>query len=155
MDLGLNLNVDVWVEFLKSNWLVIVVALVVLFVVLNFVKTVVKWALVLVIAAFLIIYSGIELKDIGKAVDAVKSVTEQAVTISKNEALNMLKEEAGEAKMTKNADGTFTITTPNMEVTGSQGADTVKVSFHGVPLGEWAMNDTLAAFIQEASRNSK
>ncbi|WP_249530022.1 hypothetical protein [Paenibacillus brevis] len=152
MDLGLNLNVDVWVEFLKSNWLVIVVALVVLFVVLNFVKTVVKWALVLVIAAFVIIYSGIELKDIGEAVTAVK---DQAVTISKNEALNMLKDEAGEAKMTSNADGTFTITTPNLEVTGSQGADKVKVSFHGVPLGEWSMNDTLEAFIQEASRNSK
>lgn len=152
MDLGLNLNVDVWIEFLKSNWLVIVVALVILFVVLNFVKTVVKWALVLVIAAFVIIYSGIELKDIGEAVTAVK---DQAVTISKNEAMNMLKDEAGEAKMTNNTDGTFTITTPNLEVKGSPGEDKVKVSFRGVPLGEWSVNDTLDAFIQEAARNSQ
>lgn len=150
MDLGLNLNVDVWVEFLKQNWLVIVIALVVLFVILNFVKTVVKWALVLVIAAFVIIYSGISLKDIGDAVTAVK---DQAVTISKNEALNMLKDEAGEAKMTRNADGTFTITTPSLEVTGTEGEDKVKVTFHGVPLGEWSINDTLKAFIQEAERN--
>ncbi|MEF2968493.1 hypothetical protein V3851_21980 [Paenibacillus sp. M1] len=146
------MDFQVWIEFLKQNWLVIVVALVVLFLILNFVKTVVKWALVLVIAAFIIIYSGITLKDIGDAVGAVK---EQAVDISKSEVLNMMKKEAAEAKMTRNADGTFTITTPNLEVTGTDGADKVKVVFHGVSLGEWKVSDTLEAFIQEAKRNAQ
>ncbi|CAM4391007.1 Uncharacterised protein [Paenibacillus macerans] len=146
------MDVQVWTEFLKENWLVIVVALVILFLVLNFVRTVVKWALVLVIAAFIIIYSGISLKDIGNAVATVK---EQAVNISQSEVLNMMKKEAKEAKLTQNSDGSFTISTPNLEVTGTEGSDKVKVSFHGVSMGEWSVNDTLKAFIQEAQRNSK
>ncbi|WP_059041114.1 hypothetical protein [Paenibacillus rubinfantis] len=145
-------DVQVWTEFLKENWLVIVVALVILFLVLNFVRTVVKWALVLVIAAFIIIYSGITMKDIG---DAVTTVKEQALDISKTEALNMMKNEAKEAELTQNPDGTFIITTPNLEVVGQAGSDKVKVSFRGVSLGEWSMNDTLEAFIQEAKRNSQ
>ncbi|MGG6310190.1 hypothetical protein [Paenibacillus macerans] len=146
------MDVQVWTEFLQENWLVIVVALVILFLVINFVKTVVKWALVLVIAAFIIIYSGITLKDIGEAVTTVK---EQAVNISKSEALDMMKNEAKEAQLIQNPDGTFTITTPNLEVTGQTGSDKVKVSFHGVSLGEWSVNETLEAFIQEAKRNSQ
>nr|WP_120465257.1 hypothetical protein [Paenibacillus aceti] len=144
------MNVDVWFEFLKQNWLVIVVALVVLLLVLNFVKTVIKWALVAVIAAFIIIYSGISLKDIG---DAVTTVTDQAVDITKSEALEMMKKEATEAEITQNGDGTFTIKTPNLEVTGNDGDGKVKVKFHGVALGEWKINDTIEAFIQEAKRN--
>lgn len=141
-------DVQVWTEFLKENWLVIVVALVILFFVLNFVRTVVKWALVLVIAAFIIIYSGITMKDIGDAVTTVKD-------ISKTEVLNMMKNEAKEAELAQNPDGTFTITTPNLEVTGQAGSDKVKVSFRGVSMGEWSMNDTLEAFVQEAKRNSQ
>lgn len=148
--MNMDLNVDVWIEFLKQNWLVIVVALVVLLLVLNFVKTVIKWALVAVIAAFIIIYSGISLKDIG---DAVTTVTDQAVDITKSEVLEMMKKEATEAEITQNGDGTFTIKTPNLEVTGNDGDGKVKVKFHGVALGEWKMNNTIEAFIQEAKRN--
>ena len=100
--MDMDLNVDVWIEFLKQNWLVIVVALVILFLVLNFVKTLVKWALVLVIAAFIIIYSGISLKDIGNAVETVK---DQAADITKSEVLQMMKKEAAEAEITQNSDG--------------------------------------------------
>ncbi|WP_213506909.1 hypothetical protein [Paenibacillus faecis] len=145
------MNLEVWTEFLKQNWLVIVVALVVLFLILNFVKTLVKWALVLVIAAFVIIYSGISLKDIG---DAITTVKDQAVDISRSEAMNMMKKEAAEAKMKRNPDGTFTITTPNLEVSGKEGEDKVKVIFHGVSLGEWKVSDALQAFIQQAKQNT-
>lgn len=146
-----DVNLEVWTEFLKQNWLVIVVALVVLFLILNFVKTLVKWALVLVIAAFVIIYSGISLKDIG---DAITTVKDQAVDISRSEAMNMMKKEAAEAKMTRNPDGTFTINTPNLEVSGKEGEEKVKVMFHGVSLGEWKVSDTLEAFIQQAKQNT-
>ncbi|WP_019635881.1 hypothetical protein [Paenibacillus fonticola] len=146
------MDLQVWTEFLKQNWLVIVVALVVLFLILNLVKTVVKWALVIVIAAFIVIYSGITLKDIG---DAVNTVKDQAVEISKSEVLNVMRKEAKEAQWVQNEDGTFTITTPNLEVTGTPGSDKVKVTFRGVSLGEWKMSDALETFVQEAKRNAK
>ncbi|SDF14366.1 hypothetical protein SAMN04488542_10679 [Fontibacillus panacisegetis] len=147
----LDMDFQVWSEFFKQNWLVIVGALVVLFLVVNFVKTVIKWVLVLAIVASVIIYSGISLKDIG---NAVTTVTDQAVSISKSEALKMMKNEAKDAKLTQNNDGSYTITTPNLEVTGETGSDKVQVTFRGVSLGEWSMNDTLQAFITEAKRNS-
>lgn len=147
----LDFDFQVWSEFLKQNWLVIVVALVILFLVLNFVKTVIKWVLVLVIAGAVIVYSGITLNDIGEAVTTVK---DQAISVSKTEALNMMKNEAKEATLSQNSDGTYTIKTPNLEVTGETGNDKVKVTFRGVSLGEWSMNDTLEAFISEAKRNS-
>lgn len=147
-----KMNADVWITFLKENWLVIVVALVVLLMVINFVKTVIKWVLVLIIAAFIIIYSGISLKDIS---GALTSVTDQAVNLSKDQVLNMLKNEAKEAKWTQNSDGTYTITTKNLEVVGKPGNDKVRISSHGVSLGEWSVNDTITAFIQEANRNNK
>ncbi|MNO67151.1 hypothetical protein D3C76_579540 [compost metagenome] len=148
----LDFDFQVWSEFLKQNWLVIVVALVILFFVVNFVKTVIKWVLVLVIAASVIIYSGLSLQDIGEAVSTVK---DQAVSISKSEALKVMKNEAKEAKLTQNSDGSYTITTPNLEVIGETGSDKVQVHFRGVSLGEWSINDTLQAFITEAKRNSQ
>ncbi|MNM97692.1 hypothetical protein D3C81_1102030 [compost metagenome] len=147
-----DMDFQVWSEFLKQNWLVIVGALVILFLIVNFVKTVIKWVLVLVIVASVVIYSGVSLKDIG---DAVSTVTDQAVSISKSEALKMMKNEAKDAKLTQNNDGSFTITTPNLEVTGEAGSDKVQVNFHGVSLGEWSINDTVQAFITEAKRNSQ
>lgn len=147
-----GMNTDVWITFLKENWLVIVIALVVLLMIINFVKTVIKWVLVLIIAAFIIIYSGISLKDIN---GALTSVTDQAVSLSKDQVVNMLKDEAKDAKWTQNSDGTYTITTKNLEVVGRPGNDKVKISSHGVSLGEWSMNETITAFIKEAKKNNK
>ncbi|WP_138495251.1 hypothetical protein [Paenibacillus pinistramenti] len=142
---------QVWVDYFKQNWLIIVVALVALFLVANLVKTVIKWVLILIIAAFLIVYSGVTLNDIGQAVSTVK---DQTVDTMKSEALNLMKNEAKEAAFTQNPDGSFTIKTPNLEVTGESGSDKVKVSLHGVSLGEWSRSDTLEAFIQEAKSSS-
>ncbi len=146
-----DLDYQVWVDYFKQNWLIIVVGLVALFLVANLVKTVIKWVLIIAIAAFLIVYSGITLNDIGKAVSTVK---DQTMSTMQSEALNLMKNEAKEAKFTQNADGSFSITTPNLEVTGESSSDKVKVWLHGVSLGEWSRGDTLEAFIQEAKRSS-
>ncbi|MNY69665.1 hypothetical protein D3C86_2076340 [compost metagenome] len=64
----------------------------------------------------------------------------------------MLKE-AKEAKYTSGGDGTFTITTPNLEVKGAAGEDKVEVTFRGVSLGKWSVNDTTQTFIDEARKS--
>lgn len=148
----LTMDMQVWSEFLQQNWLVIAVALVVLFLIVKLVKTVIKWVLVIAIAAFIIVYSGISLKDIGDTVNAVK---DQAVEISKHEVTNLLKTEAKDAEWVQNADGTFTITSPNLEITGKLGEDKVKVKLRGLSLGEWSMSESLEAFIGEAQQGSK
>ncbi|MEC0092617.1 hypothetical protein PMSD_05760 [Paenibacillus macquariensis subsp. defensor] len=144
------MNVQVWTDFLQQNWLVIVIALVVLFVVLNLVKTMVKWVLAIVIVAGLLIYSGISLDKIGEVVTTIKDETVDTV---KSEAMNMMLKEAKDAKYTKNADGSYAVTTPNVSLKGETGTETVEVTFKGVPLGEWKVNDTIITFIESAQSN--
>ncbi|GAB6927152.1 hypothetical protein JCM10914A_11350 [Paenibacillus sp. JCM 10914] len=145
------MDTQVWIEFLKQNWLVIAIGLVVLFIVLNVVRTVVKWALAVLIIAGLLIYSGISLDKIGEVVSTVKDETVDTI---KTEAMNMMMKEAKEAKYTSNEDGTYTVKAPNLELVGSSTSREVEVSFRGVPVGKWDINDTIQGFINDARNNA-
>ncbi|WP_136603656.1 hypothetical protein [Paenibacillus dokdonensis] len=145
------MNTQVWSDFLQQNWLVIVIALIVLFVVLNLVKTMVKWALVIVIIVAVVVYSGVSLEKIKDVVNDVKT---EAVDNLKSEATNVMMKEAKEAKYTSDAAGNFTITTPNLEMTGQKGKDKVDVSLRGVSLGQWKISDNVQSFIAESKNNS-
>lgn len=144
------MDAQVWLEFLKQNWLVIVIALIVLFIVINLVKTVIKWALVILIIGGLLIYSGISMDQISEVVTTVKNETVDTV---KTEAMNMMMKEAKEAKYTSNGDGTFTVKAPNLELKGSSESKEVEVSFRGVPVGKWDINETIQEFIGQAKQN--
>ncbi|WP_091071185.1 hypothetical protein [Paenibacillus sp. NFR01] len=141
---------DVWSQFFRENWVVIVIALVLLFAVINVVKTVVKWAIVIIILAALFIYSGVTMDQIGNAVNKVADGT---VSTLKSEAQEVMLKEAKDAKYASGGDGTFTITTPNLEVKGAAGEDKVEVIFRGVSLGKWSITDTTKTFIDEARKN--
>lgn len=145
------MDTQVWIEFLKQNWLVIAIALIVLFIVLNVVRTVIKWALAVLIIVGLLVYSGISLDKIGEVVTTVK---EETVDTIKKEALNMMMKEAKEAKYTSNGDGTYSIKAPNLELKGSPGSEEVEVTFRGVSVGKWDINDTIQSFIDDAKSNT-
>lgn len=145
-----EMNMQVWMDFLQQNWFVILIALVVLFVVLKVVKTMVKWAIVIVIVGGLIVYSGISLDQLNEVVTTVKDETVETL---KSEAMNVMLKEAKEAEYTSSGDG-YTITTPNLELAGQAGSDQVKVTFKGVSLGEWKITDTVQTFISEAKTQS-
>lgn len=145
------MDTQVWIEFLKQNWLVIAIALIILFIVLNVVRTVIKWALAVLIIVGLLVYSGISLDKIGEVVTTVK---EETVDTIKKEALSMMMKEAKEAKYTSNGDGTYSIKAPNLELKGSDGSDEVEVTFRGVSVGKWDINDTIQSFIDDAKSNT-
>lgn len=145
------MNPEVWSQFIRENWLVIVIALVLLFAVVNIVKTMLKWAIVVVIVVGLFIYSGVTMDQIGNAVNKVADGT---VSTLKNEAQEVMLKEAQEAVYTSGGDGTFTITTPNLEVKGSAAEDKVEVVFRGVSLGKWSVTDTTKTFIDEARKQA-
>ncbi len=128
----------------------IVIALVILFAVINLVKTVLKWAIVIVIVVGLFIYGGVTMDQIGNAVNKVADGT---VSTLKSEAQEVMLKEAQDAKYTSGEDGTFTITTPNIEMKGKAGEDKVEVTFRGVSLGKWSVTDTTKTFIEEAKNN--
>ncbi|ANA79400.1 hypothetical protein PVOR_29589 [Paenibacillus vortex V453] len=145
------MDTQVWIEFLKQNWLVIAIALIILFIVLNVLRTVIKWVLAVLIIGGLLVYSGISLDKIGEVVSTVK---EETVDTIKAEAMNMMMKEAKEAKYTSNGDGTYSIKAPNLELKGSAGSEKVEVTFRGVSVGKWDINDTIRSFINDAKSNT-
>ena len=136
-------------EFIKQNWLVFLIALIVLFIIVSFVKTMIKWAFVIVIVAAVAVYSGITWDSIDQAVSTVKEETVQQL---KDQAMSAMINEAQKATYEMGSDGTYTITSPNLELKGSTDSSKVQVSFRGVPLGEWDINDTIKQYISEAQK---
>ena len=98
----------------------------------------------------LLVYSGISLDKIGEVVTTVKEETVDTI----KKALNMMMKEAKEAQYTSNGDGTYSIKAPNLELKGSAGSKEVEVTFRGVSVGKWDINDTIQSFIDDAKSNS-
>ncbi|MEK5408229.1 hypothetical protein MKX36_20140 [Paenibacillus sp. FSL W8-0439] len=145
---------NVWSEFLEhnwqivqDNWLYILIGLVLLLVILKVVRTLIKWLIVIVVIAGLLIYSGISFEQVGKVVTQAK---DDAINKVQSEALNMMIKEGQNAKYTSNGDGTFTVTSSNLKVKGPFEGNKVKVWFQGMSLGEWSMSDTVKKYIESA-----
>lgn len=138
---------DTWTKFFQEHWLILLVALVVLLLIIRVVKTVVKWAIVAVIVIGVVLYSGYSMDDL-------KAIGTKVTDSVKQEALNAMAGELNEATYTANADGTFTVSTDTIEVTGKPGSGEVSVSYRGTPLGTWKMTDTIQELIDQAKLNS-
>ncbi|MCA0755559.1 hypothetical protein KP806_10885 [Paenibacillus sp. N4] len=139
-------DLDTWTAFFKEHWLVLVVALIVLFLIVRIVKTVIKWAIVAAIVLGLVVYSGYSMDDL-------KEIGSKVADTVRQEAVNAMVGEAKEADFVNNEDGTFTVKTKNIELTGEPGANEVSVSFRGAPLGKWELDSTIQALIDQAKQN--
>ncbi|ANE45066.1 hypothetical protein SY83_00245 [Paenibacillus swuensis] len=137
---------DQWAVFLQERWFVIVGAIIVLLIIINLVKTVLKWIIVLGLIAAVFFYGADYiggLKDLG---------TEVAATV-KAEALKSMAGEAKKATYESSADGTYKIITPNLELQGQAGSNEVEVSFRGQSLGKMKVDETVKTFIESAKMN--
>ncbi|CAM3611317.1 MULTISPECIES: ATPase [Saccharibacillus] len=141
------MNTEVWIEFARQNWLILLIALVAVWLVINLIKTMIKWAIAIVIVVALIVYSGVSLDQIQHTVTDVKN---EAVAKLQGEALNMLKDEAAEAVFDSGADGSFTVKTTSLKLEGRPNASTVKVTYRGIALGEWERGEQVNALIRAA-----
>ena len=139
---------ETWKQYLTDYWYVPAIALAALLIVIRIVKTMVKWALVAVILIGTLLYSGYTLDDL--SVDNLKSIGAQALDSLKQEAVAAMAGEASEATYTDNGDGTFTVKTASLELTGKPGEGEVSVKFNGAPLGTWKIDDAIASLIEQA-----
>ncbi|GKU80351.1 hypothetical protein [Paenibacillus sp. L3-i20] len=138
---------ETWKTFLEDNWLVLVIGLIILFLVVRIVKTVLKWAIVAIVVVGLVLYSGYTLDD-------VKVVSTKVIDTMKDEAFSAMAGEAKEAKYTVNDDGTYTVTTKNIELKGKAGDSEVKVSLRGTPSFTLKLEGPIQQFIDQAKNNS-
>ncbi|MBJ6362299.1 hypothetical protein ACFOQM_13440 [Paenibacillus sp. GCM10012307] len=152
----MDYNWETWSLFLKENWIMLLVALVILFIVVRIVKTVVKWAIVAVIVLVVIVYSGYNLQDLKNGMDGLKEMgnqfTDSLTGSVKQEALSLMEKEAGEAVYTSNPDGSFSVKTKNIELSGKTGEDEVAVSLRGLPIGKWKIDDTIKGLIEASKK---
>ncbi|MEJ8303752.1 ATPase [Saccharibacillus sacchari] len=146
------LNTEVWIEFVRQNWLILLIALVAVLLVINVVKTMIKWAIAIVIVVALIVYSGVSLDQIQNTVTSVK---DEAVAKLQGEALKMLKEESAEATFKRGEDGSFVVQTTSLKLEGKPNATSVEVTYRGVSLGEWERGEQVNALIRAAQARSK
>lgn len=142
----MSFDQETWELFFREHWLVLVIALIVLFIVIKVVKTVVKWLIVLVIIAGIIIYSGYNLDDL-------KSVGTQAFENLKQESVSLMIGEAKDAKYTAGSDGSFTITTKNIELNGKTGENEVDIAIRGTKIFSMPIDETVQNFINQAKKN--
>jgi hypothetical protein len=139
-------DLDTWTTFFKDHWFVLVIALIVLFLIVRIVKTVVKWAIVAAIVLGIVVYSGYSMDDL-------KEIGSEFADTMKQEVINAMVGEAKDATFVSNEDGTFTVKTNNVELTGEPGANEVEVSFRGAPMGKYELNSTIQTFIEQAKQN--
>jgi hypothetical protein len=117
-----------WIQFAQDKWYIILGALIVIWIALTVVKTIVKWLLVLVVIAGLIVYGSQyqeELKTWGSQV--VDLASEEAFVELKakingfttEEAVKLALGEPAEASFEMHKDNTFTVNTGHIEIVGS------------------------------------
>ncbi|QAY68203.1 hypothetical protein [Paenibacillus protaetiae] len=142
-----NYDWDTWTQFFKEHWLVLVIALVVLLLIIRIVKTFVKWAIVAVIVIGVVVYSGYSMDDL-------KALGSKVADNVKQEAVNAMVGELNDAAYTVNDDGTFTVKTDHLQLTGTPGNNEVSVSYRGTPLGKWQIDNTIQTLIDHAKQNA-
>ncbi|MCL6457969.1 MAG: hypothetical protein K6T85_08180 [Gorillibacterium sp.] len=139
---------DQWSSFLSDRWYIVLIALLVLFLVFKLVKTVIKWVLVLLIAAA-VLYYGYNYTDSLETL--TKSVTATVTETVKDQAMKMMVEEAKEASYKDNGDGSFTISSKNVRIDGKVGAEEVKVTV--LKQSFQVKTETVKTYIEQASKN--
>jgi len=156
----LSYDYDMWITYLQNNWYIIAIALIVILLIIKVVKTVLKWLLIVLIVLGLVFYSGYTLDDIkqfGSTVvtDGVSEIKEIGSKVSdavKQQALDSMIQEGQSATYKANGDGTYTVTTESITITGTVGAEEVQVSVKGAPAFKVQINETIEQFIKQSQQ---
>ena len=136
-------DVNQWMQFVQDRWWLILIALVALLLVISFVKTVVKWLLVAVIVAVVLIYGA-------KYKDELTTIGDKVVSEAKEQAFQALMASAGNAKYEEGKNGAFVVSTDTVRVEGKAGSDEVTVYWKDVRIGTFKVEGVIETFLNEA-----
>lgn len=150
----MNFDTDAWGQFLQDNWIIVAAAVLVIVVVMKVVKTVMKWVLVAAIVIGIAVYGGYSVDDLKEVGSKVSDLGGKVTDELKDQAIKTMAGEASEAKYVDNADGSYTITTPNLELDGVPNTGKVSVKLRGVSLGTWDMEGQVREFVVQARESA-
>lgn len=150
----MSFDTEAWIQFLKDNWIIVAVAIVAIFIIMKVVKTLLKWVLVAVIIIGIVMYGGYSIEDIGeignKVSDEIGAIGDKVSTELKEQAIKTMAGEASEATYVNNEDGSYSINTSNLELTGIPNSGEVTVKFRGTSLGTWNLEGAVRDFVVQA-----
>lgn len=146
----MSFDTEAWGQFIQDHWIVVAVALLAIIIVVKAVKTVVKWVLVAAIVVGFAVYGGYSIDDLKEVGSKVSEVGDKVTNELKDQAIKAMAGEAAEAKYVNNADGSYTITTTNLELNGVPNSGKVSVKLRGVSLGTWDMEGAVREFVVQA-----
>ncbi|RKP56128.1 hypothetical protein D7Z26_05620 [Cohnella endophytica] len=155
MDFNFN-DTDAWIQFAKDHWVTVAIAIVAIIVIVKVVKTVLKWVLVVAILIGIVVYGGYSVDDIQKKVtDELGIIGEKVSSEVKDQAIKAMAGEASEATYVDNADGSYSIKSTNLELTGIPNSGEVNVKFHNASLGKWKMEGAVRDYVVKARASAK
>ncbi|MBE3555206.1 MAG: hypothetical protein IMW85_09545 [Thermicanus sp.] len=138
---------EAWLLFVKENFWGLLIVAIGLIIVLSIVKTMVKWVIVILVLVGVYLYGAnfvANVQDLGK----------QAAQYTKEQAVKLLIEEAKRAEYTLNKDGTYTIRSDRITLSGKIGSNEAILSILGqqFPI---QLDETLKKVIQEIETGKK
>lgn len=144
----MNLDLEAWKQFAIDHWVLIAVAIVALVIVVNVVKTLMKWVLVAAIVIGVAVYGGYSVNDL-------KEVGSKVSSAILDDAISAMAGEAKDAKYTLNEDGTYTVQTKNITLSGVANSGEVKVTYRGVTFPAVPLEGAVREFVVQAREASK
>lgn len=137
---------DQFTAFAQDKWYYMIGALVVIMIIINVVKTMVKWAIIAVIVLGLAIY-GVNYTDV------IKDVSGQVLDYAQQEAYDAMEKEAESAQYEQNADGSFVVRSNNFTVEGTLDSDDVRITFKGQTFTV-SKSEFIRKFLEQVRGNS-
>src|SRR5690606_6929184 len=119
---------DPIILFLQERWYVLVIGLVLLFITFKVIKTVLKWIIFLAIVGVIVIYA---LNYRGELENWTSSIHSRITSEVKQQAVQAMRHEAQDARYKANADGSFSVTTKNLQVEVPAGSMNAEVTYMG------------------------
>jgi hypothetical protein len=138
---------DQLMAFIQERWWVILVAAIALFVIVNLVKTVLKWVLIIAIVGAVVLY-GANYKD------ELSAIGDQVASQAKDQAMQAIVGQALNAEYEAHEDGTFAVFTDSVRVEGKSGDSEVTVYWKGVKIGSFPIDQAIESFIEQAKNNN-
>lgn len=97
-----------------------------------------------------------EIKDVGSKVsDELGAIGSKVTEELKEQAFKAMAGEASEATYVDNEDGSYSIKSTSIELTGIPNSGEVTVKFHGQSLGTLKMEDAVREFVVQARASAK
>lgn len=134
--------------FVQDNLVLIGVVILALLIIISVVKTVIKWVIVFAVLIGFLIYG------FNYDAETITGIGQKVVEKTKEEAVELLLGDIKNAEYHLNDDGTYTISTKNIQLEGKVGSNEAKLKYLGQSI-TIKLDETLKKFIEQVKANGQ